>query len=102
VLSAGIYPLAESLALIARMGITGPLAVTLVYAGALVDIALGLATLLAGRRRWLWVLQAVVILGYTLMISIWLPEFWLHPYGPVVKNLPILCVLWMLYELEDR
>jgi hypothetical protein len=29
-----------------------------------------------------------------------LPEFWLHPYGPVLKNLPMLAALWLLLELE--
>jgi len=100
VLSAGIYPLSESLALVGRMGITGGLALALVYAGAVLDVVLGIATLVLTGARWLWALQMVVIAGYTLMISIWLPEFWLHPYGPIVKNLPMLCALFMLYELD--
>ena len=81
------------------MGVTGSLAVALVYAGAAVDLALGIATLLANRRG-LWTFQMVVIVAYTAAITLWLPEFWLHPYGPIVKNLPILAALWMLYELE--
>jgi hypothetical protein len=38
----------------------------------------------------------VVILGYTLIISLKLPEYWIHPYGPILKNIPMLCSLWVL------
>jgi uncharacterized protein YbjT (DUF2867 family) len=102
VVSAGLYPVADSLALVARMGVTGGLALLLLYAGVAVDLALGIATLAMRRRRRLWLVQMAVIVTYTVMISIWLPEFWLHPYGPLVKNLPMLCAIWLLYELEDR
>jgi hypothetical protein len=27
---------------------------------------------------------------------------WLEPFGPVLKNLPILVALWLLYETEER
>ncbi|HVF63461.1 MAG TPA: DoxX-like family protein, partial [Casimicrobiaceae bacterium] len=30
------------------------------------------------------------------------PEFWAHPYGPVLKNLPILALLVLLAVLEER
>jgi hypothetical protein len=42
------------------------------------------------------------VLGYTAIITLRLPEFWLHPYGPVVKNLPFLVALWMLAMLDHR
>jgi hypothetical protein len=50
----------------------------------------------------LWLVQAALVLAYMAIISWKLPEFWLHPYGPVLKNLPFLVGLWILYELEDR
>jgi len=42
----------------------------------------------------------VDIVGYTAIISLRLPEYWLHPYGPVLKNLPMLAVLWLLYVVD--
>ena len=36
----------------------------------------------------LWQGQAILVLIYTVIISIWLPEFWLHPFGPILKNIP--------------
>lgn len=100
VVSLGLYPLHDSLALLARAGITGQAAPLALGAAALLDIALGIATLTLRRRRWLWDIQAAVILGYMGIVTLALPEFWLHPFGPIVKNLPLLVGIWMLRELE--
>lgn len=100
--SLGLYPVADSYALLARVGIHGALAPLMLYGAALLDIAFGIATLLLKRRYWLWLLQAAVILFYTAVISWRLPEFWLHPYGPLLKNLPMLAAICLLFELEER
>jgi hypothetical protein len=42
----------------------------------------------------------LLILGYTVLITIFLPEFWLHPYGPVLKNLPLFAAIVFLHEFE--
>lgn len=99
--SLGLYPVAASYELLARAGVTGVLAPLALYGAATLDLVFGVATL-AWRRRALWLAQIAVVLAYTAMITWHLPEFWLHPYGPVVKNLPFLAVLWLLYEFEDR
>ena len=100
IVSLGLYPVEESYALLARTGITGALAPLALYGAALMDLAFGVATLLLKRRQWLWLAQLAVILFYTAVITVRLPEFWLHPYGPLLKNLPMLAVIWLLYELE--
>jgi uncharacterized protein YbjT (DUF2867 family) len=100
--SLGLYPRAESLALLARTGITGVLADVALYSAAALDLALGAATLLMRRRRLLWVAQFVLIVSYSVIITIRLPEFWLHPYGPILKNLPLLAAIALLYSLEGR
>ncbi len=102
VVSLGLYPRAESLALLARTGLTGALADVALYGAAALDLFLGAATLLMRRRRWLWIAQFVLILAYTIIITIKLPEFWLHPYGPILKNLPLLACIALLYRLEAR
>ena len=65
------------------------------------DIALGIATLVA-RSRWLWRIQIAIIVAYTAIISVASPELWAEPFGPVLKNLPILAALLLLLQLEDR
>ena len=51
-------------------------------------------------RRTVWLAQAVLIAAYTLLITVFLPEYWLHPYGPISKNIPILALLGLLWALE--
>jgi len=102
IVSLGFYPVADSLALLARTGLTGKWAFVALYGAALLDLALGVATLAWRRRRALWLAQMALIVVYTGIISVCLPEQWLHPYGPVVKNLPILAALVLLYTLEER
>ena len=46
--------------------------------------------------------QIAIIVAYTAIISVGLPEFCAHPFGPVLKNLPILAALLLLLQLEDR
>ncbi|MDP2264152.1 MAG: SDR family oxidoreductase [Hydrogenophaga sp.] len=99
--SLGIYPVEDSLALLARVGAGPEAGLMLLYGAAAVDIALGVATLF-WPRRWLWVVQAALVLGYTAIITVFLPEQWLHPFGPVVKNLPFLAALALLYSFEER
>lgn len=101
IVSLGVYPVSESYALLARTGVTGTLATASLVGAAALDIALGIATLLAPSRL-LWWAQITLIVAYTLIITVWLPEFWAHPYGPVLKNLPILAALLMLAHVEER
>lgn len=100
IVSLGIYPVGESYALLARVGIAGWMAPVALYGAALLDLVFGFATILMKRRRWLWWAQIATILFYTAVISLRLPEFWLHPYGPLLKNLPMLAAIWLLLELE--
>lgn len=102
IVSLGIFPLSESYALLARVGLTGMLATMALYGAALLDLAFGIGVFVRWHRRWLWRAQMVLIVAYTVIITIHLPEFWLHPYGPVLKNLPLLAAIVMLHEFEDR
>jgi len=102
IVSLGLYPVEDSYALLARVGITGMLAPLMLYGAAVLDLAFGIGILVLRKRRLLWLAQAALILFYTAIISWRLPEFWLHPYGPLLKNLPMLAAIWMLLELEDR
>jgi uncharacterized protein YbjT (DUF2867 family) len=100
-LSLGLYPVNDSLAMLQQVGLQGTAAQVALYGAALLDCALGVATLLAPGRL-LWRLQFVLILGYTAVITRFLPYYWLHPFGPVLKNLPILALLVALDAAETR
>lgn len=102
IVSLGLYPVTQSYALLAGVGVTGWLAPLLLYSAALLDIALGIATLALRRRPALWWFQIGLIAVYTALLSLHLPEFWLHPFAPLLKNLPMLAILLALLVLERR
>ena len=101
VVSLGLYPIEESLAMLQRVGLTGTAALMALYGAAALDIVLGIATLRTNRKG-LWRAQIALIVAYTAIISAFLPELWLHPFGPVLKNLPMLAALIVLHELAPR
>jgi uncharacterized protein YbjT (DUF2867 family) len=100
--SFGLYPVADSLALLAQAGVPAGLQHAALYGAAALDLGFGLLGLAlpVRHRRPLWLAQGVLILGYTAIITLKLPEFWLHPYGPILKNLPMLAALAMLWVLD--
>lgn len=100
--SFGLYPVQDSYALLARVGLHGLLATLALYGAALLDLVLGLLTLWA-PPRWrstVWATQLLLIGGYTGLITLFLPEYWLHPYGPISKNLPLMAAIALLWALE--
>ena len=67
----------------------------LVLAGAVLDAILGLWLLLRPTRpAYLMALATMVVM--TLVATVLSPSLWLHPLGPLSKNIPIAVVLWML------
>jgi hypothetical protein len=100
--SFGLYPPAASYGLLARTGIPEALRPAMLYGAATFDLLLGLGILFLPRRRLLWLAQLALISFYTVVIGWRLPEFLLHPYGPLTKNLPLLAAIWLLYQLEEK
>ncbi len=69
----------------------------IIWGGAGVDLLLGLLMWLR-PARWVYLAALVMTLAMTL-IGTWVaPALWLHPLGPLSKNLPILALLWLLAE----
>lgn len=92
----------QSQALLHQAGIYDlRLARLLVIAGAGVDLLLGLA-LWRWPGRLSYGLAAVGMLVMTAVASWLLPSLWLDPLGPLLKNLPIAAVLWLLWARAAR
>jgi uncharacterized protein YbjT (DUF2867 family) len=102
--SLGLYPVQDSLALLARVGLHGALASLALYGAAALDLLLGMLTLVAPTRRRaaVWAAQLLLIAGYTVLITLFLPEYWLHPFGPITKNLPLMAAICLAWALEPR
>lgn len=71
-------------------------------AGILWDALLGLLLLVAKKQSWIYGLA----LGGTILMTLlatWLtPQIWLHPMGPLFKNLVIWAALWVLLKSSRR
>lgn len=102
IVSLGVYPVADSYALLGRVGLTGAVATLALYGAAALDLAFGVGIFVLRDRRWLWRAQIALIAGYSIIITLWLPEQWLHPYGPMTKNLPMLAAILLLHEFERQ
>jgi uncharacterized protein YbjT (DUF2867 family) len=96
------YPHQLSYQLLAGLDITGNAAMLTLYGLALMDIGLGLATLCRYRLNQLLLWQFWIVLGYSLVVAVMLPEFWLHPFGPLLKNIPFLLTLLVYRVLEGE
>ncbi len=85
---------------LAEQGIDGELANLLINAGSLLDAFIGVWLLLPIARRWCYLTQIFTIVLYSLLLSIIQPSFWLHPFGPLSKNIPLLAFIYCLYWIE--
>lgn len=72
----------------------------LIWSGAAVDLALALALWrVPGRAVYL---AALAMMTAMTAVGTWIdPALWLHPLGPLLKNLPIAALLWLLIRNED-
>jgi len=98
----GLYPVAESARLLATAGVPEGLAVPLVYVTSALDIALGLAVLAGYRVVAVGAVMFALVLAYTVFLGVFLPDQWLHPFGPLTKNLVILPAIGVMMALEDQ
>jgi hypothetical protein len=72
---------------------------TLIWAGAGLDLLLGLALLCAPSRNIYLVTLASMGL-MTVIATLLSPSLWLHPLGPLLKNIPIAAMLYSLIRAE--
>lgn len=89
--------------LLGALGLQGRHAQGTLLAGIGVDVTLGLATLLL-QGKWLrrsLLLQLCVIVAYTAIITTFLPAYWLHPFGPILKNVAVLVLIHLLLQYDS-
>lgn len=104
-LYSGVQPIVTatdaSLQLLAQIGIAAAWQWPLLLAASLCDVVLAVWT--AWRpSRVLWWIQCGLVAFYSVVIAVLLPENWLHPFGPLVKNVPLLAMLVYLASSETR
>lgn len=102
IISAFAVPIDTSYGMLARAGIVGIWAPIMLYGACAVDLLLGLAVMRRARPQPTGLAQLLLILVYTLIISLSQPEQWLHPFGPVSKNAPMMAAILVWMAMERR
>ncbi|MES2825000.1 MAG: DoxX-like family protein [Pseudomonadota bacterium] len=81
---------------LSQQGIEGVLADVCINAGSLLDAIIGIWLLSNFKMQWCYRIQIILIISYTMLLTIIDASFWLHPFGPLTKNIPILALLLVL------
>ena len=95
------WPHADSRSWLAACGVPPAWQEPMLLAASVTDAAIGVLLLLR-PRRWLWAAQLALVGGYTVMLSVFLPDFWRHPFGPLTKNLPVLALMLLMWRASPR
>lgn len=88
--------------LLKQIGLTALAAQVVLYSSSLLDIILGLWMLLNWRIALVGALQISFTLIYMLIISFTLPEFWLHPFAPILKNVVLIIATWATIAIAEE
>lgn len=86
-----------SYALMKETGAGHELSVISIWAGSFADIFMGYFVFLERYRKKIMLLQILLVLTYTAIITVFAPHHWFHPFGVVAKNIPLLALSLHLY-----
>jgi hypothetical protein len=86
----------------ALLAVVSPVGATLmVWLSCGLDIAIGLALFARWRPRMIAGIQIGAIVAYTAVLSLLRPALWLDPFGPLLKNVPIIAAVLALGAIEN-
>lgn len=92
----------QSTALLVQAGLSSPMWMAVwIGGGVALDAVLALALMFARlpqHMRLVYALTGLSVLIFTAAATALLPALWLHPLGPLSKNLPILAILFLLWR----
>jgi uncharacterized protein YbjT (DUF2867 family) len=87
----------------AAFGLSGMAASVAAWISCLLDIAIGASLLARQRPGAMATLQLAVVAAYTAGLTFAQPSLWADPFGPLLKNLPIMAAIMILAAIErDR
>ncbi|MBM3115381.1 SDR family oxidoreductase [Jeongeupia naejangsanensis] len=101
VVSLWVYPAEASHRLLAACHVPPLLFEPMRIGAAGLDALFGVLTLCKPSRR-LWQAQLALIAFYSVIIALCLPEFLIHPFGPLTKNAGLLAALLALLATEEK
>ncbi len=95
-------PASDFLPLVAGSGVPDTVLIALARLGGVADLAIALALLRGWRPRLMAGVQAALVLGYTAAFTALAPVLWLLPLGGLLKNLPVLALILLIFILEEE
>jgi uncharacterized protein YbjT (DUF2867 family) len=87
--------------LVANFGLSGLSAALAVWISCFIDIAIGALLILRYLPRALSVIQFALVAAYTIGLSVAEPSLWTDPFGPLLKNIPILAAIVIFSAVEN-
>lgn len=90
------------ISVLANGGITGGFADLSIFGGAAVDTMIGVWLLTGWKLKECLIAQGIVIIIYTGLLTVIDSSFWSHPLGPLTKNIPIIVLIAILFEQNER
>lgn len=100
IVSALLFPKAGSYLLLTKVGISIDWQPFLLYLASLINGIIGLGLLFNYKIKLNCLLQIMVMTAYTVIITLKMPNLWLEPFGSIVKNVPVLISIIILYLME--
>jgi uncharacterized protein YbjT (DUF2867 family) len=99
-LSFGLYPVAQSFQLMGTIGLTGLPAALALFGAASLDLGLGLLVLAKWRPVAVGWAMLATMAAFTVIATGLPAEYWLHPFAPLLKNLPIAAATLAMMAME--
>ncbi|MGR6871552.1 DoxX-like family protein [Pseudomonas sp. HK3] len=81
-------------------GFTASLANLSILLGSIIDVSIGIWLLTGKNLKLCYLMQLLMIITYSLLLTAIEPVFWLHPFGPLTKNIPLIVMIYILYSHE--
>ena len=88
----------ESYKLMQEIGANHQLSVLFIWLGSIADIFLGIAIFSKKYKKNIIKLQILTMLTYMIILSIGAPYYWIHPFGVLTKNIPLIALSYYLYK----
>ncbi len=92
-----LFSWSESFKIMEEIGASNQVAVFLIVLGSFWDLLLGTLILLKKYRKKIIILQVFTMLVYMVILSFFAPHYWLHPFGVLTKNIPLLALSYYVY-----
>jgi uncharacterized protein YbjT (DUF2867 family) len=95
-----LQPATNILPTLGALGVAPAMAPLVAGLACAADLAIGVGVLARWRPARLAAIQLAMVIGYTVVLTVAAPVLWLDPFGPLLKNLPIVAAILALAALE--